>query len=184
MIFSSVEYVYVIFCTKLRFMLLFYKSRFLGRVIMSVVQFVANNKKILNIVVVVFSAIALFIAAGCAGGGNTTVRTAKSGIGNFILPQSHYTFPNSNVIPIGTATATARRSGTMYSFPDVQGAMKEAIDKAIRSKGGDLMINVSTNGVLTSTTTISGTSYNISYLLEMEVSGTVATMDIGKQNLH
>jgi hypothetical protein len=143
----------------------------------------------------------LVVFTGCGAAGvqpnnnhtETKVKVEKrtSSLGSSRLPQTHFTFPNSNVIPIGTASATASVKGNLDKFPDISGANKAALDKAISSKGGDLMINTIIDGTLdtttTTTTTTTGYQYdidiNIDYVYTVVVQGTVAKMEIGKQNL-
>ena len=84
-----------------------------------------------------------------------------------------------------------RSKGNLDEFPDISGANKRALDKAISSKGGDLMINTIMDGTLytttTTTTTTTGYQYDvdmtIDYVYTVVVQGTVAKMEIGKQNL-
>jgi len=126
--------------------------------------------------------VSLAIFTGCGGGGSRK-QVTKSSAGSMRMAQSHFTFPNSNVTPIGTASAKASRRGSLYQFPDVQSANQEALDKAIESKGGDLMLNATIDGTLTTTTDMGGGSFSIDYLYEVVVQGTVAKMEIGRQNL-
>lgn len=139
-------------------------------------------------------AVILLIVSACTPthttvGQKTTVKTdvTKSSISNMRLPQSHFTFPNSNVIPIGTANGTASRIGDVDNFPDISGAISEAMDKAIASKGADLLINANVNGTLTTITTTTQSGYNfdisIEYKYDVVVQGTAARMTIGKQKL-
>ena len=113
--------------------------------------------------------------------------TSKTNAGSFRMAQSHFTFPNSNVIPIGTAKASASRKGDLDNYPNVMGAIQEAMDRAIASKGGDLMINATTNGTMTTITTYvkEGAFYRprITFKYDVVVQGTVARMTVGKQKL-
>lgn len=145
---------------------------------MLAVQSKIQSRAFLSFMVIV--SLAIFTGCGVAG---VKKETRKSSAGSMRLAQSHYTFPNSNVTPIGTASARASRAGNMYQFPDVQAANQEALDKAIESKGGDLMLNATIDGTLSTTTYMTGSDLNIDYLYEVLVQGTVATMEIGKQNL-
>lgn len=145
---------------------------------MYVVRSKTQSRVFLTLMVVV----SLSIFTGCGPGG-VKKQTTTSSTGSMRLPQSHYTFPNSNVTPVGTASAKASRRGNLYQFPNVQAANQEALDKAIESKGGDLMLNATIDGTLTTSTYMTGGDFNVDYLYEVVVQGTVATMEIGKQNL-
>lgn len=149
-----------------------------------------TQKKIGSKIFLLFMVLVSFVAfTGCGGGTRSKSETkiTKSSTGSMRMPQSHYTFPNSNVIPIGTASGKARRSGDNNRFPDIQSANQEAMDQAIASKGGDLLLNATIDGTLTTKTTtyIRGTSFsiNIDYDYDAVVQGTVAKMEIGKQIL-
>ncbi len=103
-------------------------------------------------------------STGCLEGSNASLKA-----------MSHYTFPNSNVIPLGNAVGEASR--VRFLFPgSPDGDLKgDAIDRAIKSKGGDLLIDY----VEESTTT----SLGLFHVTTVRVSGTVAKMDVGRQRL-
>ena len=121
----------------------------------------------------------------------------KSDIGFARLPQSHFSYPNSNVIPLGQVTGSSHKTGSLSDFPRIDQATIEAIDNAIHSKpGADMLINATTSGVLTTTTTtttnnkIDGYSgkqldsnLDIKYDLDFTVTGTAVKMEVGEQIL-
>jgi len=126
--------------------------------------------------------LSLILSTGC----NTVrvkERVSTSAIGGYIMPQTHYTYPNSNVIPIGPVKGRARARGDLESFPDINGTIKRAIDKAVQSSDSDLLINALVGGTLTSYTKMDGNNFKVRYELEIQVQGTAAKMEIGRQNL-
>ena len=143
--------------------------------------------------VITATGFALFVTAGCGSSGPTTsdrvdIRTTKTSIGGFVMPQSHFTYPNSNVVPLGKARGSSTAAGDNNTFPNISAAIKRAMDQAIASKSGaNLLINAVSAGTLT-TRMISGTKdgkffLNVDYQLEMIVEGTAAKMTVGLQNL-
>ena len=101
------------------------------------------------------------------------------GSGVSLYPQSHFDYPNSNIIPIGQVQAEV--SGAVGLHPTIMDAdlMEEVIMKALQQKGGDLLID-----------------YNLSIRIKMypllifnlyetvyRVNGTAAKMEVGKQIL-
>lgn len=146
-----------------------------------------DKKKLLvsvksSLAVLVFLLCSLVFSGTSESGEGFKTETTKSPI-TFRMAQSHFTFPNSNVIPLGSVSAVATRMGDMNSFPDLNGAITEAMDQAIASKGGDLLINVMVNSVLTTKMTTWEGKHMIRFFIDVEVQGTVAKMEIGKQLL-
>ncbi len=102
------------------------------------------------------------------------------GNGAFIQPNSHFAYPNSNVTPIGHVHA--KRStlcGILFVTwnPQYGKLAEEAMNEAMLSAGGDLLINYKSETRM----------FMFPYLFAMctaEVSGTAAKMEIGKQELH
>jgi hypothetical protein len=145
----------------------------------------------------IFSRICLISLAltlgGCAGV-NVDTQYNKQEIGFGRLTQSHFTYPNSNVIPLGQATGKSHKTGSLSDFPSMSEGLTEAMDQAIRSKpGADMLVNATTSGVLTTTTVRrqstrdgrpdSAPDLNIIYDLDVTVTGTAVKMEIGKQIL-
>lgn len=136
-----------------------------------------------SLAIIIAAAFALTFLGACGGGaGGSRTQVTKS-VSTLRMSQSHFTFPNSNVIPLGTGKGTAKVHGDIYNFPDVGSATTNAMEQAIKSKGGDLMINVMINTVTTTTTVISGGDFSISFDVDITVQGTVAKMEVGKQML-
>lgn len=132
----------------------------------------------------------VLFCSGCAGPqlASSTTKYDKNIIATLRMPQSHYTYPNSNVIPLGQATGKSHKTGTIDDFPNMGAALTEAMDNAIKTKNdADLLINAMTSAVLTTTTTTrqgkKGQEVDIKYDLDVTVSGTAAKMEIGKQIL-
>lgn len=90
--------------------------------------------------------------------------------------ETHFSFPNSNVVPLGQVKSTMSRWS--FLFPNVTGdealgLMKEAI---AQQSGADLVINY----VLDTKTTIFPPFI---YKTDMVLEGTAAKMEIGEQEL-
>ncbi len=105
--------------------------------------------------------------------GGATGCSIKAGHFN---PESHFSFPNSNVQPLGQVKAT--RSKWSFLFPNVTGddtleLMKEAISQ---QSDADLVVNY----VLDTRTTILPIFI---YKTDMVFEGTAAKMIIGEQEL-
>jgi hypothetical protein len=91
-------------------------------------------------------------------------------------PQSHFSFPNSNVQPIGPVRAEV--SKTNLFFPDVgnPNLEQDAVRHALSEKGGDLLIN----GRYFWSSTYFYLLIPI-YSTTLVVEGEAATMQIGRQ---
>jgi len=127
-------------------------------------------------------ALSLSILTGCQ---NMRVKedVSTAPIGGYILPQTHYTYPNSNVTPLGPVKGRAMATGTLHDFPNISKAINDAINKAIRKSGGDLLINTTVGGNLNTYSKFEGGKLKIRYEAFVEVQGTAAKMEIGKQKL-
>ena len=96
--------------------------------------------------------------------------------------QSHFDFPNSNVIPVGPAKGVASRSYIMpFQVPSFNDPymLKEAQAQAIKSRGGDLLIDQS----ISMKSMMVPLPFIQIVTVDMEVEGTVAKMEIGKKSL-
>jgi len=96
-----------------------------------------------------------------------------------IIPQTHFAYPNSNVVPLGHAEGKASKLCGIFFItwgsPDGDLAMR-AVQKALASKGGDLMIDAR----------FDSKSFFIPYIVticSVSVSGTAAKMEVGRQEL-
>lgn len=100
--------------------------------------------------------------------------------GTFPVANSHFVYPNSNVIPLGEGKGEASDASvfTLGGFMD-PALMEEAVQAAIQTKGGDLLINYDLYykviQIPIPVFTIFVTTWN--------AEGTVAKMEIGKQKL-
>jgi hypothetical protein len=115
---------------------------------------------------VVWLAVVAMGAAGCTVGAGVVLR-----------PQSHFSYPNSNVLPLGRVqgegSLTNFGSATIFDA-DLE---QDIVQRAIAQKGGDLMIDY----VLTiQVTTIPLIPI---YTTTYRIDGTAAKMTIGKQDL-
>jgi hypothetical protein len=112
---------------------------------------------------VVMLALTVIALAGC-----TVMREFQ------IVPQSHFTPPNSNVEPIGVVRGTA--SSTTLMFPDMSSQLiEQAVSNALQKKGGDLLINVKVSR--------KATQYLFVYSTSVDVEGTAVRMKVGQKRL-
>ena len=103
-------------------------------------------------------------------------------MGSFVMffPQSHFSYPNSNVVPLGPAkgeTSTVSLFIPVFWDADMQ---EEALAQAIKQKGGDMLIDY----VGTTEITMFPLMFITLYKTDYKVEGTVAKMELGKQILH
>jgi len=94
-------------------------------------------------------------------------------------PQSHFAFPNSNVVPLAEATGSnSRLCGLLlvtWGSPNGEDQDKATRD-ALESGNGDILINVRTESSL----------FFVPYLFAIcttKVRGTAAKMEVGRQQL-
>jgi len=106
-----------------------------------------------------------FVGVGCT-----------MGTGAILRPQSHFDFPNSNIIPLGKVHGEATST---YFFPTPMDAdlHEQAVQNALVQKGGDILIDYTY-------------SYKIImlyplplYITTVKVDGTACKMEIGEQEL-
>ena len=96
-----------------------------------------------------------------------------------ISPSSHFAFPNSNVIPIGSASGSKTRlCGILFvNWGSPDGDDQEAAtQRALKKSGGDILINVRTDSQI----------FSIPMLFSLcitKVQGTAAKMEVGRQQL-
>ena len=92
-------------------------------------------------------------------------------------PQSHFDYPNSNVIPLGKVAGEASR-GAIFAFPDDDsGLQKEAIENALSKKtDANVLINIMIFD--------KRTDFLFFHNLTRRVEGTAAKMEIGTQKLY
>lgn len=122
--------------------------------------------KFLRVLMTLLFAFSLLFTIGCS---------TKLGFSSF-KDRSKYVYPNSNVEVIGRAT------GKATGDPEDSGRLvKEAIQKAVDSKGGDMLINFTEQQTITIT--------NIPFIpvpiveYEIVVEGTVAKTEVGLKKL-
>jgi hypothetical protein len=91
-------------------------------------------------------------------------------------PQSHFDYPNSNVIPLGRVTGEASYT-TIFTVPWVDSDLiKQAITDALQKKpGADMLINYMEFEDRTDILFI--------HIVTLRVEGIAAKMEIGKQKL-
>ena len=91
---------------------------------------------------------------------------------------THFVYPNSNVTPVGMGEAAkSNLCGILIvSWNGFDSDTTNAlIDKVAKGAGGDLLINASVTTAMT--------SYILFNLCKTTVSGTVAKMEVGRQEL-
>ena len=96
-----------------------------------------------------------------------------------LSPQSHYAYPNSNVKPFAQAQgSTSRLCGVLFvnwGSPTGEDTQK-AIQQALQRSGGDLLINMK----------VEASTFMVPMIFSqcrVEVTGTAATMTVGRQYL-
>jgi len=94
--------------------------------------------------------------------------------------QTHFSYPNSNVTPLGPVSSSFSKTGIIFP-PSVTGAdVKGLMDKALAQKAGaDLVIN---SKIDTKYTIYPLFFFNI-YTVDMTLAGTAANMEVGIQEL-
>jgi len=97
-------------------------------------------------------------------------------IGEF-SPNSHFAFPNSNVKPLGFVAAEVSKTGIFVAPPVDKEMIDELMDKALKQKGGDLLINYKTSTSVTFFPIIP------IYITKVRLTGTACEMTIGRQYL-
>ena len=100
------------------------------------------------------------------------------------IPESNFSFPNSNVSPMQSVSASTTSVAFGFIAPGLSGStIKETIDKAkAESPGADTLLNVVGNVQLT-TVPLLLIPGNI-FVTTVRVQGVAAKMEVGKQELH
>ena len=97
----------------------------------------------------------------------------------WLWPQSHFDYPNSNVVPIGRVQAEV--SGGMSLYPSAMDAdlMEQVIQDALKQKGGDILLDYTLTTIIKMYPIVFLNLYETTY----RVDGTAAKMEIGKKML-
>ncbi|MFN3077046.1 MAG: hypothetical protein ABT940_09250 [Alphaproteobacteria bacterium] len=98
------------------------------------------------------------------------------------IAQTNYAFPNSNVVPVGTAKATATRSYVVpFQTPRFADAVAYAQlrDQALKSKNADILVDAEYHATTTIVPLYIVNIWTVNETLE----GTAAKMEIGKRDL-
>lgn len=90
--------------------------------------------------------------------------------------QSHFDYPNSNIIPLGKVIGEASATGFMSPPSETAELQEEAINNALKKKGGDILINFMQFKTRS-------TFLFLFETLTLRVEGTAAKMEIGSQKL-
>lgn len=95
-----------------------------------------------------------------------------------IIPQSHFTYPNSNVEPLGTVSGSASilKIGVIDLSYDL---IEKAYNDALAKKGGDLLINIKFTRKVDAIYLYIVTLYST----RIDIEATAAKADIGMQEL-
>jgi hypothetical protein len=101
------------------------------------------------------------------------------GSGAWLRPQSHFDFPNSNVIPLGKAQGQASTSSIFIPTIFDADVQEAAIQDALRKKGGDILIDYVMSYEVTAIPLIFLTVYET----KIKVDGTACKMEIGAKPL-
>lgn len=97
-------------------------------------------------------------------------------IGQF-MPNSHFAFPNSNVKPLGHVSAEVSKITICAPAMVDKEMIDEVMDKALKQKGGDLLINYK------NTTSVTFFPSIPIFITRVRLEGTACKMTIGRQYL-
>lgn len=92
-------------------------------------------------------------------------------------PNSHFAFPNSNVTPLGQVSAEVSRTSFFIAKVVDKEMLDEVLNKALKEKGGDVLINYKL------TTTVTTFPIIPIIITSIRVDGTACKMTIGRQEL-
>lgn len=94
--------------------------------------------------------------------------------------QTHFSYPNSNIKPLGKVQSTVSRTTVLIAPTLTAEHVRELMDKALAQKAGaDLIIDVQVD---TKLTMIPIPIFSI-YTATMTLSGTAVSMEVGRQEL-
>jgi hypothetical protein len=96
-----------------------------------------------------------------------------------LTPNTHYAYPNANITPLGSVSASTSRTRVFIPKSIDQEMMDEVITKALKEKGGDLLIN---SKVSTEVVSYPLVFFNI-FTTTLRVDGTAAKQVVGQQQL-
>ncbi len=98
-----------------------------------------------------------------------------------LQPNTHFAYPSGNVAPLGQVSAETSRTRVFSAATVDQEMMDEVITKALKEKGGDLLINAK---ISTSVTMYPLIVLPISiFTTTLRVDATAAKQTVGKQEL-
>jgi len=97
-------------------------------------------------------------------------------VGDFV-PNNKFAFPNSNVEPIGFVSAEVTKIGFFNAVSVDKAFLDEVMSKALKEKGGDLLINYKMETIVTSFPIVP------IYQTTLKVGGTACKMTVGRQAL-
>jgi hypothetical protein len=110
--------------------------------------------------------LAMFAISGCS--------TKMGAIGD----KSHFTYPNSNVEPLGNVSVQISKTGIIFPKSFEKEDVREMFSKALSQKAGaDLLINYKLDTKFTSWVILPV------YTTTMTIEGTAAKMTVGKKEL-
>ena len=97
------------------------------------------------------------------------------------VPQSHFTYPNSNVTPLTRVTGQSETTVKLFMPPSVTSKVTEQAysDAIAKAAGADLIIDADAYHKVTMVPLLFIYLYFSKYMVE----GTAATQEIGKQKL-
>lgn len=94
------------------------------------------------------------------------------------MPNSHFAFPNSNVKPLGHVSAEISKTTILVPSMVDKEMIDELMDKALKQKGGDLLINYKAS------TSVTYIPIGIPiFITKVRLDGTACEMTIGRQYL-
>lgn len=96
-------------------------------------------------------------------------------------PNTHFAYPNADVTPLGRVAAETSRTAVFSAAVVTQEMMDEVITKALKEKGGDLLID---SKISTTVTMYPLIVLPIAiFTTTLKVEGTAAKQTIGRQQL-
>lgn len=97
----------------------------------------------------------------------------------WLWPQSHFDYPNSNIVPIGRVQAEVSGGMSLYPSPMDADIMEQVINDALKQKGGDILVDYTLTTIVKLYPFVIISLYETTY----RVDGTAAKMEIGKKTL-
>jgi hypothetical protein len=126
----------------------------------------------------------IFLGSGCV----TQTHTMTTTHGAYV-PSSHFTYPNSNVTPLGPVKAEITRTGK-YPTLEIDDIKKVYHDALSQVQGANILVNLKEDTTYTTTMTITiglfygiGSNWKNESTIVYRIEGEAAKMEIGTKPL-